>query len=137
MRGSSQSGLVPVKVRDRDTITHKKRVKERVAEHFKNILNRDTVAGKDIDENGKVCDTLDVKEDLFCEEELVKALKGLKNNNAPSGDSVINKFLKYGGTEARNKPLKIINLIFEKGEVPNDFRKTLIEPLYKKGNKIE
>ena len=34
------------------------------------MLNRDTVAGKDIEENEKVCDTLDVKEDLFCEEEL-------------------------------------------------------------------
>ena len=27
-------------------------------EHFENVLNRDTVAGKDIDENEKVCDTL-------------------------------------------------------------------------------
>ena len=29
------------------------------------MLNRDIVAGKDIEENEKVCDTLDVKEDLF------------------------------------------------------------------------
>jgi len=54
------------------------KVKERWAEHFENVLNRDTVAGKDIDENGKVCDTLDVKEDLFCEEELAAVLKALK-----------------------------------------------------------
>jgi len=40
------------------------------------VLNRDTVAGKDIGENEKVCDTLDVKEDLFCEEELATVLKG-------------------------------------------------------------
>ena len=46
------------------------------------MLNRDTVAGKDIEENEKVCDTLDVKEDLFCEEELATVLKGLKNNKA-------------------------------------------------------
>ena len=30
-----------------------------------------------------------------------------------------------------------MNMIFEKGEVPNDFRKTLIKPLYKKGDKSE
>ena len=36
-----------------------------------------------------------------------------------------------------NKLLKIINMIFEKGEVPNDFIKTLIKPLYKKGDKSE
>ena len=47
------------------------------------MLNRDAVAGKDIEENEKVYDTLDVKEDLFFEEELVTVLKGLKNNQAP------------------------------------------------------
>ena len=38
-----------------------------------------------IEENEKVCDTLDVKEDLFCEEELATVLKGLNNNKAPGG----------------------------------------------------
>ena len=41
------------------------------------VLKRDTVAGKDTDENEKVCDTLDVKEHLFSEEELATVLKGL------------------------------------------------------------
>ena len=31
--------------------------------------------------------------------------------------------------------MKIMNMIFEKGEVSSDFRKTLIEPLNKKGDK--
>ena len=116
---------------------HLKEVKERWVEHFENLLNRDTVARKDIDENEKICDTLDVKEDLFSEEELATVLKGLNNNKAPGTDRVINEFLKYGGSEVRNKLLKIKNMIFEKGEVPNNFRKTLIKPLYKIGDKIE
>jgi len=40
----------------------------------------------------KVCDTLDVEEDLFCYEELVTVLKGLKNNKVSGADSVINEF---------------------------------------------
>ena len=56
-----------------------------------------------MDENEEVYDTLDVKEDLFCKEELATVLKGLKNNKAPGADSVINQFLKYGGSEVRNK----------------------------------
>ena len=137
LKGSSRSGLVPVKDRNGVTISDKEKVKERWVEHFENVLNRDTVAGKDIDENEKVCDTLDVKEDLFSEEELATVLEGLKNNKAPGADSMISEFLKYGGSEVRNKLLKIMNMIFEKGEVPNDFRKTLIKPLYKKGDKSE
>ena len=50
---------------------------------------------------------------------------------------MVNEFLKYGGSEVTNKLLKIMNTIFEKGEVPNDFRKTLIKPFYKKGDKSE
>ena len=68
------------------TISDKEKIKERWAEHFENVLNRDTVAGKDIDENEKICDTLDVKEDLFCEEELATILKGLKINKAPGAE---------------------------------------------------
>ena len=75
-----------------------------------------------------------MKKDLFYEEELVTVLNGLKNNKAPDADSVINEFLKYGVSEVRNKLLKIMNMTFETGEVPNDFRKTLIKLLYKKGD---
>ena len=69
LKGSSQSGLVPVKDRNGATISDKEKVKERWVEHFENVLNRDTIAGKDTDENENFCDTLDVKEDLFSEEE--------------------------------------------------------------------
>ena len=78
MKGSSQSRLVPVKDRNVATVSDKEKVKERWVEHFENMLNQDTVAGIDIDENEKVCDTLDVKEDLLSEEELATVLKGLK-----------------------------------------------------------
>ena len=77
-----------------------------------------------------------MKEDLFCEEELATLLKGLKSNKAAGADSMIKEFLKYG-SEVRNKLLKIMNMIFEKGEVPNDFRNTLLKPLYKIGDKSE
>ena len=53
MKGSSQSGLVPVKDKNGSTISDKEKVKERWVEHFENVLNWDTVAGKDIDENEK------------------------------------------------------------------------------------
>ena len=94
LKESNQSGSVPVKDKNGATIS----VKERWAEHFESVINRDMVAGKDIDENKKDCDTLDLKEDLFCEEELATVLKGFKNNKAPGADSVVNEFLKYGGS---------------------------------------
>ena len=94
-----------------------------------NVLNRDEIAGKNMEEKEKVCITLDVKEDVFCKEELALMLKGLKNNKTLDADSVVNEFLKYGGSEVRNRLLKIMNMIFEKGVVSSDFGKTLIKPL--------
>ena len=38
------------------------------------MLSRDRTAGKDIEEIEKNCDTLDVMEDLFCDEEIVWSL---------------------------------------------------------------
>ena len=60
------------------------------------MLNRERVEGNDVKENEKVCNTLHVKEDLFCEKESATGLKGLKNNKAPGTDSVVNEFLNHG-----------------------------------------
>ena len=49
MRRSSKSELVPVKDRNGATISDKERVQERWVGHFENLVNRDTVAGKDIE----------------------------------------------------------------------------------------
>ena len=46
LRGSSQSRLVSIKDRNGATTSCKERVKERWAEHFENMLNRDRVVGK-------------------------------------------------------------------------------------------
>ena len=79
---------------DGDKISDKKRIKERWAEHFENVLNQNRATGKDIEENEKVCDILDVKEDLFWEEELATVLSGLKNHKPQDADTVVNEFLK-------------------------------------------
>ena len=62
-------------------------------------------------------------------------LKGIKNDQASDTDRVANEFIEYNGYEVRNNLLEI--MIFEKGEVPSEFRKTLIKPLHKKGDESE
>ena len=54
-------------------------------------------------------------------ERISDSTKRIKSNKAPGANSVVNEFLKYGNSEARNKLLKIMNVIFEKEEVPNNF----------------
>ena len=40
-------------------------------------------------------------------------------------DNVVNEFLKYGASEVRNKLLKIMNTIFEKGSSTQQFQENL------------
>ena len=50
---------------------------------------------------------------------------------------MVNEFIKYRGSEVKKTLLKTINMILLKGEVPSDFRKPLIKPLYRKDDKSE
>ena len=100
--GKVNPNLSQIKIGEGAPNSDKERVEERRAEYFGNLLNQGRVIRKDIEENEKVCDTLDVMEDLFCKEELATVLKGLKNNKAPGANTVVNEFLKYGGSEFRN-----------------------------------
>jgi len=58
-----------------------------------------------------------VKEGLFYEEELVIIPKVLKNNKTLYADSVLIDFLKYARYKVGNKLLKIMNMIFKKGDL--------------------
>ena len=45
---------------------------------------------------------------------------------------MVNEFLNMVVAQLEINYKEIMNMIFEKGEVPSDFKNTLIEPLYKK-----
>ena len=101
------------------------------------MLYRNKATRNHIEKNGKVCDTLEVKEDVFYDEELETVLEGLDNNNISGASSEVNEFLKYGGCTVRDKLLKIMNVILEMEGIHNDFKKTLIKPFSKICNKSE
>ena len=64
-------------------------IKEREAENFENVLNRVRITVKDIKKSDKFYDTLDMKKDLFREEEIEIVLKGLKNDKATGAMSFL------------------------------------------------
>jgi len=61
----------------------------------------------------------------------------MKNNKASGVNSEVNKFFNYCGCEFRYRLLKVMNMIFEKGEVSCGFGKNTMKLLYKKSNKSE
>lgn len=67
-------------------------------------------------------------------EELKNVLARLKNNKAPGSDRIGYEFFKGASDIFLNKVVYLFNLIMVKKEVPDAFKKTIISPLYKKGN---
>lgn len=136
LSGRKKQAILPVKNEKGEQLHDKEQIKDRWSEHFKKVLNRDRVESV-IDENEKIIEKLDINCEPFTVEELNTVVKKLKNGKAAGPDQVVGEFLKYGGSVLKNKLLEVINRIFLEGEVPEDFRRTLITPVYKKGDKTE
>ena len=68
------------------------------------------------------------------EDEVRKAIRRLKSGKAAGADQVINEFLK--STERVILPflVKLCNAIFNQGIFPEEWTKSIIVPLHKKGD---
>ncbi len=68
----------------------------------------------------------------------MEAVRKLKLGKAPGSDGLTAEMLKYGGEVVVEWMMWICNLPWEQRKVPEDWRKTIIVPLYKgKGNREE
>ena len=69
--------------------------------------------------------------------ELILHIASLKNNSSPGYDDISSKLIKDFHNYIINPLIHVINLIFLQGIVPNDFKKSIVVPIYKSGNKTE
>uniref|UniRef100_A0A8D8TNG9 Craniofacial development protein 2 n=1 Tax=Cacopsylla melanoneura TaxID=428564 RepID=A0A8D8TNG9_9HEMI len=68
-------------------------------------------------------------------EEVSKAIQDLKNNKAPGQDSIFAEVLKAGGDIIAKKLHMLILEIWEKEEIPDEWKEAVVIPIFKKGNK--
>lgn len=67
--------------------------------------------------------------------EIIKHINTLKNNSAPGLDGVTSKIIKFVHPYILTPLVHIINLIFITGEVPFQFKTSVITPIYKANDK--
>ena len=71
-------------------------------------------------------------------DELVKAVKGLKNDKASADDAIINEYIKNSMDKMCEVYLKLFNIIFDSGKIPETWLTGNIVPIYKnKGSKSD
>ena len=97
--------------------------------HFKNLNtvqdNVDVVLPDNISQYNEVLNQ------PFVEKEVLEAIKSLKNNKACGGDLILNEFLKHSADKLMPVFVKIFNIVFESGIIPQYWSEGYICPIYK------
>ena len=71
------------------------------------------------------------------DEEVLKAIRKLKNNKACGFDLILNEFLKSSSSKLCNILTMLFNLVLSSGKIPDDWSVGIICPIYKgKGDKL-
>ncbi|XP_018376755.1 PREDICTED: golgin subfamily A member 6-like protein 22 [Trachymyrmex cornetzi] len=68
------------------------------------------------------------------EEEMKEALKKMKNKKAKGIDEIPAETWKYAGGTLWNDMVDLMRQIWKQGEIPEDWKKSIIVPLYKRGD---
>ncbi|XP_076447193.1 uncharacterized protein LOC143284443 [Babylonia areolata] len=135
--GPRVTGSTPVRASDQTTLlTDKKDILARWAEHFNTLLNRDSSVS---DEAIAALPQLPVNDSLAAPPTKIETQKVLKltmSGKAPGVDGNQADICKYGGEVLTDKLTTLFQSIWERGEVPQDFKDDSIVHIYKrKGDK--
>src|SRR6218665_4052132 len=77
------------------------------------------------------------REEEILEEEVIRAINRLKNNKSPGNDEITGEMIKGGGEIVAKELHKIINEVWKEGRTPEEWKKSILVILHKKGNTIE
>ncbi|XP_071123898.1 uncharacterized protein [Mytilus edulis] len=104
-------------------------------DHFKNLNALDEQDYNDIVLPNNITDyNIELNRDIT-EDEVLYAVKSLKNNKACGGDLILNEFLKYGTVKLMPVFVRIFNIVFHSGIIPDSWSEGYICPIFKnKGN---
>jgi len=69
--------------------------------------------------------------------EFEMAIEKLKRRKSPGIDHIPAKLIKAGGRTLRSEIHKFINSIWNKEELPEEWKESIIVPIYKKGDKTD
>jgi hypothetical protein len=65
------------------------------------------------------------------------AIGRLKRYKSPGTDQILAEMIQAGGNTLRSEIHKVINCIWNKEELPEQWKESIIVPIYKKGDKMD
>ena len=133
LKGLKTCGMDLVKDLNGELIREREKRKNRWKQHFDQLLNaRNDRPSSELDSSPVRSITT---EDEPTEEEVEKAIKKLKNHKASGVDQIHAEMLKYGGKSALKWIHRVVLCVWRNEEIPDDWKKAIIVPLFKKGDR--
>ena len=121
----------PIKDKQGKLLTNEAEQNKRWAEHFSEILNREPPLEEAVIPD--VQTELDINVEPPTKEEIVNAIKSLKNNKAPGSDNLNTELFKSDAETAANILEPLFRKIWVEAYVPEDWTKGIIIKIPKKG----
>ena len=69
--------------------------------------------------------------------EVCSIINKLKSNKAGGTDNILPELIKQGGRTLKQRIYQLILMIWEKEQLPNQWKEGIIFPLYKKGDRLD
>lgn len=118
---------------DGNVLTEMEEIKTRWKEYFEELLNEQDIPLPEIDlEIPSLADNI---VQLPEESEIEEIIKKMRNNKSPGIDTITAEMLKYGGVALLKAIHKLILKVWEEEKMPEEWKKGLIIPIYKKGDR--
>jgi hypothetical protein len=120
-------------------ITQMDKILNRWKEYFCTILNLDTdESSSNHRTQSTTTDTLIDREILSPPyNEMCSIINNLKSKKAGGTDNIIPELIKHGGRTLKQRIYKLIIMIWEKEQLPNQWNEGIICPLYKKRDRLD
>ena len=131
IRRGKQDALRTIKSKQGELITDNSKILARWREYFKELLN--PVEATPNDHISSVNESVDP----ILQEEVMTAIKNLKNGKAAGVDEIRSEMLKAMGSEGCEWLTRIINVAWKTGKAPKDWQQGIVVPLFKKGDHRE
>ncbi len=117
---------------DGKILTQNEDVQRRWKEYFESILS-----GNLDDTDSTIFSMAENEDKQLSYEEVTYVIKCLKNHKAPGQDQILAEFLKKGGESLWRRIHHLIKLIWMQHKMPEEWTVGIIQPIYKKGDKLE
>jgi len=121
-----------IKDREGETLIEMEEINRRWSQYFEELLNGEGAEEEEDEREEEVEEVgAEREEDEITVEELETSMKGMKNDKAPGEDGLVVELLREGGVELHEKVLELLNECWRRKEVPENWGKTIIIPIYK------